>query len=339
MVTEAHAQRRQNPSQETLVDEISLVAQTRFGSVRNFQNRRVHLALRSPLLPTPAPATRPVPSPRSRCPRHRGPACSEQALGSALFAREGRTPFLPASASRCFLPEPRRRTVGMPLTLFEALTAAATWGLGGVRAPKEQMVHSGGHSCPTHCLTIWFPPSQIEQPVEGRSPEGCLALLCTKPGLPSWKDELFPPPPVPLWGQTAVRGLRAGEQGRGRGAWGSPASSLSWHLSGRPARRGLGAVRSCEGRKPGRFSPGGTAWGEAEAAVLTLPWPPGAALRGPPSPQPAPAQGSSVSSCCSILLRSCSSYFLVFCSRHASALGGRCHGWCQVFVVFFHLYF
>ena len=137
LVTEAHAQRRQNPSQE-MVDEISLVAQTSFGSARNFQNRRVHLALRSPLLPTPAPATRPVPSPHpSRCPQHCGPACSEQALGSALFPQEGHTPFLPASVSRCFLPELRRRTMGMPLTLFQALTAASTLDLGGVRAPPK----------------------------------------------------------------------------------------------------------------------------------------------------------------------------------------------------------
>lgn len=101
---------------------------------------------------------------------------------------------------------------------------------------------------------------------------------------------------------------------------------------------GTGAMRSWEGRKPGRSSSGGKApgWGRREVGgpVRMLPRPPGAA----PSPQPARAQCPSVSSCCSVLLRSCSSYF-VLCSRQASASGARRHAWGGVFMVFFHLYF
>ena len=54
MVTEAHAQRRQNPSQETLVDEISLMVQTSFGSAHSLQNIDVSSSL-SALPSSPRP--------------------------------------------------------------------------------------------------------------------------------------------------------------------------------------------------------------------------------------------------------------------------------------------
>lgn len=57
-----------------------------------------------------------------------------------MFSPDSRTPSLPASVAHCFLPEPHERTMLVPLTLIEALTATSAW---ECRPSKSRQVHSG----------------------------------------------------------------------------------------------------------------------------------------------------------------------------------------------------
>ena len=206
----------------------------------------------------------------------------------------------------------------MPLSLPSS-DSSIHLGLGRSQGPPKSRWPTEGVTpapAPPHHL---LPSLTNRAACGGKVPRGLPGSSAPSLGFRPGRMKYSPPPPVPLWCQTAVRGLRAGgEVSGGPQRPACPGVCLAGPLTGTGGHeelRGEAARAVLQGGSPRGCSLG---WGCCPEVAL--------ATTGPPSPQPAPAQGSSGSSCCSRLLRSCSSYFLVFCSRHALALGARCHG-------------